>query len=68
MIDRPRRLRTGEAIRSLVRETRLNPKEFIYPMFVTEGKDVKEPIGAMPGQYRYSVDTIAAAVKSKNAV
>lgn len=63
MIDRPRRLRTGEAIRSLVRETRLNPKEFIYPMFVTEGKDVKEPIGAMPGQYRYSVDTIAAAVK-----
>ena len=63
MIERPRRLRTTEDIRSLIRETRINSKELIYPMFVTEGKGVKEPIKAMPGQFRYSVDTLVEAVK-----
>lgn len=63
MIDRPRRLRTCEDIRSLVRETRINAKELMYPMFITEGKQVKEPIAAMPGQYRYSVDMLGEAMK-----
>lgn len=63
MIDRPRRLRTCEDIRSLVRETRINAKELMYPMFVTEGKQIKEPINAMPGQYRYSVDMLGEAIK-----
>ncbi len=63
LTDRPRRLRTSEDLRALVRETRLNVKELIYPMFVTEGKDVKEPISAMPGQFRWSVDRLSEAVK-----
>ena len=55
-LKRPRRLRTGEAIRSMVRETHLHPDDFIYPIFVTGSKDKAEPIDSMPGIYRYSVD------------
>jgi porphobilinogen synthase len=46
---RLRRLRTNQALRGLVRETRLTPAEFIYPMFVAHGVDRREPIPAMPG-------------------
>jgi porphobilinogen synthase len=63
MIIRPRRLRQNEQIRSLVRETSLEKQELIYPMFVIEGKGIKEEIAAMPGQYRYSVDMLPAAIK-----
>lgn len=55
---RMRRLRAGEAIRRLVRETELDPGDLIYPVFVTGGEGVREPIEAMPGIYRYSVDTL----------
>ncbi len=64
LIERPRRLRTSEKIRSLVRETRLSTKELIYPIFVREGKGIKEEITAMPGQYRYSVDMLAPEIKN----
>ncbi len=67
MIERPRRLRTNEKIRSLVRETRLSPKEFIYPIFIKEGRGVKEEINAMPGQYRYSVDMLSEEIKAITA-
>lgn len=67
LIDRPRRLRTDERIRSLVRETRLSTKELIYPIFIKEGKGVKEEINAMPGQYRYSVDMLAEEIKEIQA-
>ena len=53
---RPRRLRATEAIRALVRETRLTPDCLIYPLFVCEGHDVRRPIGSMPGIFQLSVD------------
>lgn len=55
---RPRRLRRTEPVRSLVRETVLNPGDLIYPMFVAEGEGVRDPITTMPGQHRWSVDTL----------
>ena len=53
---RPRRLRRTEAIRSLVRETRLTPDQFVYPLFVCEGRGVTRPISSMPGVSQLSVD------------
>ena len=67
MIVRPRRLRVSNKIRALVRETALRPEQLIYPMFVIEGKDIKQEIAAMPGQYRYSVDRLPAAIKELEA-
>ena len=55
---RPRRLRRTAAIRSLVRETALDPGCLIYPMFVMEGEGVREPIDTMPGQFRVSIDEL----------
>jgi porphobilinogen synthase len=56
---RTRRTRRTEALRGLVRETRLDPASFIYPLFVTHGADVRQPIASMPGQYRLSIDQLA---------
>ena len=53
-----RRLRTGEALRSLVCETRLDKKELIYPIFVKEGEDIKAPVESMPGIFQWSPDRI----------
>jgi porphobilinogen synthase len=61
---RPRRLRRTETIRSLVRETRLSPECFIYPLFVCEGEGVRREIGSMPGIFQLSVDQ---AVKEADA-
>ena len=55
-IHRPRRLRRSEAIRSLVRETRLTTAGFIYPMFVCPGTGVRKEVGSMPGVCQQSVD------------
>src|SRR5438552_9450169 len=57
---RLRRLRRTDTMRELVRETRLHPHQFVYPMFVRGGRHVREPIPSMPGQYRFSVDEAAA--------
>ena len=57
---RTRRLRASEALRGLVRETRVDPASFIYPLFIVEGHGVREPIGSMPGQFRLSTDMLAA--------
>ncbi len=57
-IQRLRRLRQHDALRRMVRETVLSPADFIYPLFVVEGKDRREEIGSMPGQYRLSVDLL----------
>ncbi len=59
---RPRRLRSGPSIRSMVRETRLHADDLIMPLFVEPGSNVKRPITLMPGQYRYSIDMLPAAV------
>jgi porphobilinogen synthase len=53
---RPRRLRRSAALRSLVRETVLLPSHFIAPLFVVHGRDVRNPIGSMPGVHQLSVD------------
>ncbi len=57
-IVRPRRLRTSAAMRRLVRETDLLPRDFVYPLFATNGENIKNPIGSMPGVYQMSVDNI----------
>lgn len=62
-LRRNRRLRTGEAIRSLVRETIISPKDFIVPLFVVEGKNVKEEIASMPGYFRMSLDLLEKEAK-----
>ncbi|MEP2936632.1 MAG: porphobilinogen synthase [Gilvibacter sp.] len=58
-IIRNRRLRTTPALRNLVRETSITPHDFIVPLFVVEGQQVKEEIASMPGYYRYSLDLLA---------
>ena len=56
LIHRPRRLRNGEILRKMVRETRMDKSSLIYPTFVVEGENRKEEIPSMAGQYRYSID------------
>lgn len=56
---RTRRTRRTEALRRLVRETRLDPSMFIYPLFITHGTNVRTEISSMPGQYQLSVDQLA---------
>jgi porphobilinogen synthase len=60
---RPRRLRRTPALRKLVRETTLAADNFIYPLFVGPGKGVRREIPSMPGQFHFSVDTLAAEVE-----
>jgi porphobilinogen synthase len=55
---RGRRLRSREAVRSLVRETRLDPGQLSLPLFVQPGKGVREPVGSMPGVFRTSIDEL----------
>ncbi|NJY61562.1 porphobilinogen synthase [Salinimicrobium sp. CDJ15-81-2] len=63
MLIRNRRLRTTEAIRSLVKETSITPNDFIVPIFVVEGQNVREEIASMPNYYRYSLDLLKKEVK-----
>lgn len=56
MIRRNRILRRSEAIRNLVQETHITPNDFIVPMFISEGKGIKEEIASMPNYYRFSLD------------
>jgi len=63
LVRRPRRLRTNPALRALVRETELNPRDFVYPLFVRHGTGRNE-IGSMPGVYQLSVE---AAVREAEA-
>ncbi len=60
---RPRRLRSKEALRRMVRETTLSPDDLIYPLFVRHGKGLKEPIPSMPGCYRFSPDMLVEEAK-----
>ena len=62
-IRRNRRLRTSEAIRSIVRETYITPNDFLVPLFIVEGKGVKEEIASMPNYYRFSLDLLKDEVK-----
>lgn len=71
-MNRLRRLRVNETMRSMVRETQLDKSDLVYPVFVIEGENIKNPIDSMPGIYQYSVDRfdeeldriIAAGIKA----
>ena len=58
-MKRLRRLRQNEVMRDLVRETRLNVKDFIYPIFVIDGENIKTPVNSMPNVYQYSIDRLS---------
>lgn len=62
-LQRGRRLRTSEAIRTIVRETTLSPSDFMFPMFITEGENYKSEIPSMPGIYCRSIDLTVEEVK-----
>ena len=61
-INRPRILRASAAMRAMVSETRLNAADFIVPLFVTEGENLKKEISSMPGYYNYSLDLLEAEI------
>ena len=58
MIKRPRRLRVSGIMRDLVRETRLDMKTLVYPLFIVEGQRIKNEIRSMPGVYHFSIDML----------
>ena len=60
---RNRRLRSSEAVRNMVRETIISPSDFLVPLFVVEGKGIKEEIASMPNYYRLSLDNLTKEVK-----
>lgn len=60
---RARRMRSSDAMRRMVRETIVTPADFVYPLFVTHGKGVKNEISSMPGNYQQSVDNIVKDCK-----
>lgn len=55
---RMRRLRSSGAMRSLVQETRIHRQQLVYPIFVTEGENLKNPVASMPGISQYSIDRL----------
>ncbi len=63
-LNRNRRLRSTSSIRSLMKEYHLSPNDFIVPLFIVEGKGVKDPIPSMPGYFRLSLDLIEKKVAS----
>lgn len=63
MLSRPRRNRKNAAIRSMVQENRLQVSDFIAPLFVKEGMNLKEAIPSMPGQFRFSLDLLVKEVQ-----
>src|SRR6187401_1298756 len=64
LVRRARRLRRSAGIRGLVRETRLSAEQFLYPLFVVEGQNVRREVPSMPGVFQLSVDE---AVKETQA-
>jgi porphobilinogen synthase len=65
---RPRRLRRTAALRDLVRETTVQPDDFVYPLFVVPGQDVRQPVSSMPGVDQLSVDKLAAEARELAAL
>ena len=63
MINRPRRLRSCDTVRRLCRETRVSPDSFIYPIFVDESISGRTPVEAMPGQFRWGLDSVCEPVR-----
>ena len=67
-VTRLRRLRMNEIMRGMVKETRLSPEQFVYPMFVCPGEGVKKEISAMPCNYQWSADTLVEEARAVKAL
>ena len=67
-VTRLRRLRRTEALRSFVRETRLTPEAFVYPLFVCRGEGVRKAVGSMPGVFNLSVDEAVKEARETHAL
>src|SRR5437867_5363652 len=67
LIHRPRRLRRTAALRAMVRETKLDAADFIYPLFVCEGEGVRREVRSMPGVFNLSVDEVVKEAEAANA-
>ena len=61
-MERTRRLRTSNYMRDMVRENHVRIDELIYPIFVTEGENIKHPVESMPGIYQYSLDRLSEEI------
>lgn len=68
MIHRGRRLRASGAIRNLIRETKINIEDLVYPIFVVEGENIKKEISSLPNNYHLSVDNLDAEIKEMKSV
>lgn len=64
MLIRPRRLRLSENVRNLTRETRISADSLVYPVFIEEGENIVTSIKTMPGQYRFSMDTVGRELEA----
>jgi porphobilinogen synthase len=67
LVRRARRLRRSAGIRDLVRETRLSPDQFLYPLFVVEGRNIRREVGSMPGVFQLSVDQAVSEAQAARA-
>src|SRR5581483_1252574 len=67
-VQRPRRLRSSESIRGLVRETHLSPSQFILPLFVCSGNGVRKEIRSMPGHAQLSIDHLVREAEECKAL
>src|ERR1700687_2402865 len=67
-VTRLRRLRRTEALRSIVRETRLTPEAFVYPLFVCPGEGVRKEVGSMPGVFNLSLDEAVKEARGAHAL
>ncbi|TKB98528.1 porphobilinogen synthase [Pedobacter cryophilus] len=64
MLIRPRRNRKSQVIRDMVQENRLHASDFIFPLFIIDGKNLKTEVASMPGIFRYSIDNLLLEVES----
>jgi len=67
-VHRPRRLRRSAALRKMVRETTLRPSDFVYPLFVIEGRGTRKPIASMPGVANLTIDLAVEEAKRAKAL
>src|SRR5579862_2030213 len=65
---RKRRLRVSESMRRLVRETQLEPADFVLPLFVVPGEGVRKPISSMPGNFQLSIDELVKECEGAHAL
>jgi len=64
MLERPRRNRRSSSIRSLIRETKVTVDDLVYPLFIQDGDSIKDEITSLPGNYRWSLDTLLGEIGS----